>query len=370
MNRRVLVVLAAVSACMAYVAAPAGAVFRPQVLGGAQATMARWPFIAALVQHNQNAFDGQFCGGSVIAPSVVLTAAHCVSGSSPSSTDVVTGRAQLSSNTGQRLGIRAIVVDPSYNANTEHHDAALLLLSSPTRSPAVGLAGTSDGPLLTPGAPLSVAGWGLLDNNGDAPDLLHAATIEALRTGNCQNAYGSDVAPSLMVCAGIPRAGAADACQGDSGGPLVSAGGGQTQLVGIVAFGGERCGDPSAPGVYTRVSAELPWITRALSVPVTRGRPPMVRTRIGRIACGTALCTVQVSVAGDVGAVGRIVVRVSRNGTATSEQASTAARTGPHSWRARIDLPVGSLRVTALAYTKAGAPFGRAGTADIRVTAG
>jgi trypsin len=370
MTQRVLTVLAAVGACMAQFVAPAGAAMGPRVLGGAQATLARWPFIAALLQHGQSAFDGQFCGGSVIAPTVVLTAAHCVNGTSPGSTDVVTGRAQLSGGGGQRLGIRAIVVDPGYNANSEHHDAALLLLSSPTRSPAVALAGAADGPLVTPGARLSIAGWGLLDNNGDAPDRLHAASIQALRIGSCQNAYGSDVAPSLMVCAGTPGTGSADACQGDSGGPLVSLAGGQPRLVGLVAFGGERCGDPTAPGVYTRVSALLPWIARVLGAPAPRGRAPMVRTRIRQISCGSVLCAVQVVVTGDVGAVGAVVVRVSRSGAATSEQASTAVRTGQHAWRARIDLPIGSLRITALAYTKTGAPFGHSGSLDVRVRAG
>jgi secreted trypsin-like serine protease len=107
---------------MSLIAAPAGAALAPRVLAGSQATSAQWPFIAALVQHGQSAFDGQFCGGSVIAPTVVLTAAHCVTGSSAGRIDVVTGRAQLSaSQLGQRLAVRSITVDPSYNANTEHH---------------------------------------------------------------------------------------------------------------------------------------------------------------------------------------------------------------------------------------------------------
>lgn len=364
-------IIAAVIVCLGLAAGPAGAVRGPRVLGGGEASIAQWPFIAALVQHDQSAFDGQFCGGSVIAPTVVLTAAHCVTGSSAASIDVVTGRAQLSATSaGQRLGVRAIAIDPSYNATSEHHDAALVFLAAPTRSPAVALAGSGDGPLLAAGAPLSVAGWGLLDNGGDAPDLLHAATIQALRIGGCEDAYGSDVVPTLMICAGTPDTGSPDACQGDSGGPLVSTVGGTVRLVGIVAFGGERCGDPSAPGVYTRASAEIPWIMRTVaSASGPRGRTPTVRTRIGRITCGAVVCTIQVAVSGDVRAVGRIIVRVSRSGAATSEQSSTAVRTGQRSWRARINLPLGSLHISALAFTRSGALFGRTGSTDIRVTA-
>jgi secreted trypsin-like serine protease len=371
MRARGLIVLV-VTGCLALAAGPAAASYQPRVLGGTPASIGHWPFIAALVEHGQSAFDGQFCGGSVIAPTVVLTAAHCVSGSSPSSIDVITGRAQLSAaSTGQRLAVRAILVDPGYNANTEHHDAALLLLSAPTQSPPIALAGSADGPLLAPGAPLAVAGWGLLDNDGDAPDLLHAATVEALGIGRCQSAYGSDVTPTLMICAGTSHTDSPDACQGDSGGPLVSTLGGATRLVGLVAFGGSRCGDPGAPGVYTRVNGEIPWIARVMrSATTMHGRVPTIRTRIGHITCGSVLCTVPVTVSGDVGAVGRIVVRVSRIGAATTEQATTAARVGPHAWRARIDLPAGSLHLVALGYTKSGAPFGRAGTANIQVTAG
>ena len=369
MKPRILIVV--VTAWMALATVPAGAVLRPRVLSGTPAGIAQWPFIAALVQHGQNAFDGQFCGGSVIAPTVVLTAAHCVTGSNAESIDVVTGRAQLSAQVGQRLGVRSITIDPSYNAGTEHHDAALLRLATPTRAPAVSIAGSADATLLTTGSPLSVAGWGLLDNNGDAPDVLHAATIQALRIGRCQDAYGSDITSSLMICAGTPVTGAPDACQGDSGGPLVSGAGGTARLVGLVAFGGDRCGDPSAPGVYTRVSAELPWIGRMLGpTPAPSPRAPTVRTRISRISCGAVICTVQVGVTGDVGVVGRIIVRVSRGGTATVERVSTAVRTGPHAWRARINLPIGSIRITALAFTKAGVAFGRPGSEDVSVSAG
>ena len=150
MRSRVLIVT--LSACMSLIAAPAGAALGPRVLAGSQATSAQWPFIAALVQHGRSAFDGQFCGGSVIAPTVVVTAAHCVTGSSAGSIDVVTGRAQLSaSQLGQRLAVRSITVDPSYNANTEHHDAAVLRLASPTRAPAVSFAGSADPALFDPG---------------------------------------------------------------------------------------------------------------------------------------------------------------------------------------------------------------------------
>ena len=133
-----------------------------------------------------------------------------------------------------------------------------------------------------------------------------------------------------MICAGTPGSGSPDACQGDSGGPLLATAGGVAKLVGLVAFGGERCGDPSAPGVYTRVSAEIPWIGRALGAAPPPGRRPTVTTHVGRISCAAALCTIQVSVTGDVGAVGRIVVWVSRSGAATVERSSAAARTGQH----------------------------------------
>jgi secreted trypsin-like serine protease len=344
------------------------------VIDGVPASGATWAFVAALIQHGADPYDGQFCGGSVIAPTVVLTAAHCVEGAAAGDIDVVTGRTVLSAAaSGQRLAVRAIRVDPRYDPNTEHHDAALLLLAQPTSAPPVQVAGSADGPLIGPGQPLAIAGWGVVDNNADSPDALQSGVVHARSIVDCIDAYGSDVAASLMVCAGPTRAGQADSCPGDSGGPLVSYAGGTARLIGLVAFGGDVCGDPSAPGVYTRVSGELQWIAQTLGlVPAAPPRPPAqtVAAQIGTITCGAVLCSIDVQVSGSVAAVGRIVVTVTRGGTRPLRRSAVAARVSQRLWRAHVDLPFGRLLISAQPFNASGVAFGQGASQGVEVTAG
>lgn len=273
---RLLLVFALLSAMGAAILAAPGSASgarQPRVVDGTPASNSQWPFIAALVTRGMDAVDGQFCGGSVIAPILVLTAAHCVEGTGPSDIDVVTGRARLSDDgAGQRIAVSAIRVDPRYDPNTQRHDAALLVLAQPTSAPPISIAPANDRQLIAPGAPLAVAGWGDIDSAGDSPDVLHAGALKAIATRVCANAWGSTGIGALLFCAGSRRGHRTDTCGGDSGGPLISRRG-ITRLVGIVAFGGDVCGDPSAPGVYVRASAEAAWIIKTLTLaPVTRSR--------------------------------------------------------------------------------------------------
>jgi len=75
--------------------------------------------------------------------------------------------------------------------------------------------------------------------------------------GDCEDVYPGQIVDG-MICAGEVGK---DACQGDSGGPLVcqSAGGGESKLCGVVAWG-NGCGFEGYPGVYTRVSYYADWI--------------------------------------------------------------------------------------------------------------
>jgi secreted trypsin-like serine protease len=177
-----LALCSGLGAAMLAVPGAARGATQPRVVDGAPASISQWPFIAALVTHGVDAVDGQFCGGSVIAPTVVLTAAHCVEGSGPGDIDVVTGLARLNDDgAGQRIAVVATSVDPGYDPNTQRHDAALLVLAQPTSAPPISIAANDRG-LIVPGAPLAVAGWGDIDSAGDAPNVLHAGALKAIAT--------------------------------------------------------------------------------------------------------------------------------------------------------------------------------------------
>ena len=205
-----------------------------RVIGGQTAGAEQFPSIAALVTAGAPAADGQFCGATVIAAQLVLTAAHCVEGATPSSVEVVTGRSRLSDErSGRRTAVTRIDVHPDWRSRFT--DAALLHLASPVQVPALALAGSSDG---APGLVAGVAGWGQTSQDEQsASDELRWAPLTIRSASACRAGHGSDYDDARMLCAsGDGR----DSCNGDSGGPLVTTASGTTRLAGIVSFGGER----------------------------------------------------------------------------------------------------------------------------------
>ena len=274
---------------------------QPRIVGGEATTIEQWPWQVALAcepdsspQCLGDGFDRQFCGGSLVAPDVVVTAAHCVYNDDPevlafepaSDFEVFTGRTTLSSSQGEDIDVIEIYyfvddgmgqpllqpqsTDPDTNPEvfdpvTLQWDVALLQLESESSSQPIKLAGADETDLWTPGRPAYISGWGLIDD-GSFPDDLHAAEIEMISDSDCASAYPAPPPPppdpvdpyfdaETMVCAGFLEGGV-DTCGGDSGGPLVVPfDGGGFRLVGDTSWG-LGCAFPEAPGVYGRVAAD------------------------------------------------------------------------------------------------------------------
>jgi len=261
-----LTALAAVCA-VGTLAAPASASTASQrparIVGGLPAAVETAPWTAFLVAHNRSGPNGQFCGATVVSPTAVITAAHCVFETRPGEFDVVTGRSTLSGDGGQRLPVASIQIDPAYNPEITGHDAAVVHLAAPTAATSIAYATADQAGLAGPGASLLLTGWGLVANNDDAtPDELQQAAITVQGNRRCRVNYGEAFSGTQMICSlgGFP-----DACRGDSGGPLVSLDGAAPTLVGIVSFGGTQCGNTHFPGVYTRVSYEAAFFAEALN---------------------------------------------------------------------------------------------------------
>lgn len=250
------------------VAAPVGAAEKPEkqprVVGGSVANLADWPFVAALYFNGQ-----QGCGGTVIAPTAVLTAAHCVEGVYPDEMSVGTGRRALSDHgSGETIGVADYYVHPAYRRGGRT-DFAVLRLDRPTRAPAAQLAAPgTDAGITATGSILRVAGWGSTTPKGYDPGsdvLLETNEISQNRRA-CKRAYWRDFRNRDQICANGPRIGFgqnASSCFGDSGGPLMADTATGRQLVGVVSFGGNRCGDPRFPSVYARVAPQAGWIYAA-----------------------------------------------------------------------------------------------------------
>jgi secreted trypsin-like serine protease len=195
-----------------------------QIVGGQPASTGEYPWMAALVSSTvANPQQGQFCGGSLVTPQWVVTAAHCVTGESASTIDVVVGINNLSSgpttgSTGQRRKVSQIIVHPAYNSATDDSDIALLRLGSAVTTNSTVSPITPLGPGTTwadPGDMATVTGWGATSSGGASSNALLEVDLPIVSNTTCNNAVGGITAN--MLCAGY-AAGGKDSCQGDSGG--------------------------------------------------------------------------------------------------------------------------------------------------------
>lgn len=263
--RAVTTALGLISAAAGPFAATAPAAADSVVVGGQPAATADAPWAVALSSRDRfgGTRAGQFCGGVVVAPTKVLTAAHCmgreVLGGEPwqlSDFKVIAGRSALLGQGGQEVRVSDTWISPEYDPTANTNDIAVLTLASPLpQSYVIGTALPGD-TAETPGTAADVYGWGDTTGNGTYASALRSARVQVLPDAACERAYpggfGAAYQADTMLCAGDPQGGR-DACQGDSGGPLVA----QGRLIGLVSWG-SGCGQPENPGVYTRVSTVLP----------------------------------------------------------------------------------------------------------------
>jgi secreted trypsin-like serine protease len=191
----------------------------------------------------------QFCGGALVAPDLVATAAHCVYGRAPSSITVVGGRLDLRTDGGSTSVVRQYQIADGYSTPSRGKDIALLTLAQAMPYRTLPIAATAG--VYSAGTVGVVYGWGRQsENDTNKSPLLHKASIPIMADGWCAVAYARYDAKS-MFCAGCPEGGI-DACIDDSGGPFVVGG----RLAGIVSWG-IGCARPDTPGVYTRVRTYL-----------------------------------------------------------------------------------------------------------------
>lgn len=304
----------------------------PLIVGGEEAQPGAWPWMAALGQIFPEAppdFFAQFCGGSLIAPDLVLTAAHCVVNGvtkKPSEIEVLLGGHSLSSSEGERISVAAVMPFPDYPAVSQDFDLALLRLATPSAQTPVQLIRPEDeATLAAPGVLATVTGWGSRDpTGGNPPDALHQVSLPIVSNEICGES-------ELFICAGDAER---TACSGDSGGPLMvpNAQGDGFVQVGVVSHGGVPCGNGA--GAFTRVSKFSDFIEDPFS-------DQIYFAQFGNGA-GLQSDVVLVNVSSTLPAVGNIIFR-DFTGNQLSEDIVSASAAAAQISGSRFTLPPGGM---------------------------
>jgi secreted trypsin-like serine protease len=242
----------------------AGAPAVPYIVGGAISREHEFPWQVYLRTPGQA--TSFFCGGSIITPTYVITAAHCTDGKLASEIEVVAGEHDRSTNDliRQLRAVITITQHASYDARTTDFDISLLRVGTAfifNENVTYVCAPTNIDITFYHGKETQISGWGTLQSGGACcPMNLHWARINVIDNVLCQAKYTGNTITNNMVCAGTgPDFNTTDTCQGDSGGPMTFKNpSGQFELVGLTSWG---IGCASGyPGVYTNLPGFKAWV--------------------------------------------------------------------------------------------------------------
>jgi len=249
---------------------PASIGAQSKIVGGTKASDGVYPWMAAVAKTTGGSlFDRQFCGGSLIAPDWILTAAHCMEGETPEGLQILVNFTDLNDSSGAVIrGVKGIYIHPSFRdvGGDLYNDVALILLDAPIDTVTPISVATSP-VAVTAGAAVRTIGWGDTKSSPRFPTELQQVDLSIASIGSARQAYGVSNLDNRHLAA---IANGKDTCGGDSGGPLFDEdganGGLSPLLVGITSYG-LGCAVRDVPGIYANVGNYYPWINAFLAQP-------------------------------------------------------------------------------------------------------
>ncbi|KAL1124770.1 hypothetical protein AAG570_001391 [Ranatra chinensis] len=233
-----------------------------RIVGGRDAEVNEYPYMAALVMVYANTKPSVFCGCTIVTQYHAVTAAHCTD--QTHNLAIVVGEHDLSEDKESRYTQMYLVDDviphEMYDSEVSTHDIALLVTSRRM------VFNTAVGPACMPTHRIDlthkyvkVTGWGALEFEGSSPEKLQKVSLRVVPLEECAKKYPEviDTSRPTHICTLTPKK---DACQGDSGGPVVwlDPDTNRYTLVGVVSFGMECATD--YPGVSTDVGSHSDWL--------------------------------------------------------------------------------------------------------------
>jgi len=233
----------------ASIAAPSGNGGR--VVNGTDTDIEDWPYMVSVRARNSHS-----CGGTVIHPFWVLTAAHCTQSATPNYYTIRHSATNLLYDIDDRtVNIAEVINHPNYNPSQRYiHDISLIRLSTPISLPRYAIL-PQQFEDVEQDTPATLIGWGLDETGGTVQTHLQAAELIVFSDEECRRRHSVNPPHESNICGGVPEGGRGQ-CSGDSGGPLITRG----VEVGIVSWSVKPCTVYPYPGVYTQVSYYREWI--------------------------------------------------------------------------------------------------------------
>ncbi|MBK1672628.1 hypothetical protein CKO35_04810 [Ectothiorhodospira shaposhnikovii] len=259
-----------------------------RIIGGEAVRSGEIPWQIGVVRGPEEArdlFAQTQCGGTLITPQWIVSAAHCFDNYTdegtlfdipfPQDLSIVAGiNDLLHADAAIIRNVARLIIHPNYDPAGNDNDIALLFVEEPVTCPAclpIDLVTPANERIVAAPATLGlISGWGSTGERQEGsefirifPTLLQKALVPILDNASCMTdmQYMDGEITDNMFCAGY-QGGGRDTCQGDSGGPLaVRSSDGTSYLLAGVTSWGKGCAKPYYPGVYTRVSRFSDWIT-------------------------------------------------------------------------------------------------------------